>query len=107
MENMIAYVVIGIVFVIFLIMSIVLLSGRGSFLIAGYNTSSKKEKEKYDSRALSKFTGKILLIITLSVPMALGDMFGMPWLTILFVVIVTVVTLFAVIYLHTGNRFKK
>lgn len=39
-------------------MAIVLLTGRGAFLIAGYNTLSKEEKEKYDSRALCCFMGK-------------------------------------------------
>lgn len=33
---------------ILLILSGVLISGHGSMLIAGYNTASKKEKEKYD-----------------------------------------------------------
>ena len=32
--------------------SLLLLSGRGSWLIAGYNTASKKEKEKYDEKKL-------------------------------------------------------
>lgn len=29
------------------VMSVVLLSGHGAFLIAGYNTSSKADKAKY------------------------------------------------------------
>ena len=37
------------IFVILLgILSIVLLSGHGSWLIAGYNTASKEEKAKYN-----------------------------------------------------------
>ena len=34
--------------IIFLIISILLLMGKGSFLIAGYNTASEKEKAKYN-----------------------------------------------------------
>ncbi|MBU5269533.1 DUF3784 domain-containing protein [Clostridium cochlearium] len=40
---LIAWIVVG----IFAILSITLLLGKGSFLIAGYNTSSKEEKEQY------------------------------------------------------------
>ncbi|MEK6266410.1 MAG: DUF3784 domain-containing protein [Clostridium sp.] len=32
-----------------------LLCGKGSFLIAGYNTMPKEEKDKYNSVKLSKF----------------------------------------------------
>ena len=44
-------------FVIILIISIMLLSGHGSWLIAGYNTASKEEKAKYDEKKLCKTTG--------------------------------------------------
>ena len=44
-------------FVIILIISIILLSGHGSWLIAGYNTASKEEKAKYDKKKLCKTTG--------------------------------------------------
>ena len=39
-------------FVILALMSIVLLTGRGAGLIAGYNTASKSEKSKYDEKKL-------------------------------------------------------
>ena len=34
--------------IIFLILSILLLSGKGAWLIAGYNTLSKDEKKRVD-----------------------------------------------------------
>ena len=37
--------------------SLLLLSGHGSWLIAGYNTASKKEKEKYDEKKLCRVMG--------------------------------------------------
>ena len=37
-----------ILFIIFLIVSLLLLMGKGSFLIAGYNTASAKEKAQYN-----------------------------------------------------------
>ncbi|MDK2966743.1 DUF3784 domain-containing protein [Lacrimispora sp.] len=41
-------VAVWIIFILLLVLSAVLLTGRGSFLIAGYNTSSQEEKEKYN-----------------------------------------------------------
>lgn len=39
-----------IVFAIFVVLTIILLTGHGANLIAGYNTSSKEEKSKYDEK---------------------------------------------------------
>lgn len=44
-------------FVIFLVISIVLLSGHGSWFISGYNTASKEEKSKYNEKKLCRTTG--------------------------------------------------
>lgn len=47
-------IIMGIIlFHIFVIMGIIFLFGNGSFLIAGYNTADKKEKEKYDEKKLN------------------------------------------------------
>ncbi len=41
------------VVVIMAAMSIILLMGKGAFLIAGFNTSSKKEKARYNEKKRS------------------------------------------------------
>lgn len=46
------------------IMSVVLLTGHGSFLIAGYNTMKKEEKEKYNEKKLCRGTGILMLLLT-------------------------------------------
>ena len=48
--------------------SVLLLTGKISAAdaISGYNTMSKKKKEKYDEKALSRFLGWMLLIFCLS-----------------------------------------
>ncbi|WP_088187167.1 DUF3784 domain-containing protein [Desulfosporosinus sp. FKA] len=51
---------------LFFILSIILLSGKGSMLISGYNTASKEEKEKYDKEKLSRAAGVMLLLITIA-----------------------------------------
>lgn len=92
-----------------IVIAIVLLTGRGSFLIAGYNTLSKEEKEKYDVKALCRFMGKILLPIGIFVPViAINSVFiGIEWLPLVFAVIVIGLSIFTVIYANTGNRFRK
>ena len=57
-----------IIFGIFTVLSIVLLSGHGSWFISGYNTASKEEKEKYDEKKLCRTMGvgmSIIAILTL------------------------------------------
>jgi len=39
------------------VISTAFLMGKGSFLIAGYNTASKQEKEKYDEKKLCRVMG--------------------------------------------------
>ena len=47
--------------------SLALLMGKGSFLIAGYNTASEKEKRKYNEKKLCRTTGTYLALITVLV----------------------------------------
>ena len=66
--------IIWILAVIFLVLSIVLLTGRGSWLIAGYNTASKEEKSKYDEKKLCRVMGAGMAVITVMLfIMGLGE----------------------------------
>lgn len=62
--------IIWVVFAIFAVLSAVLISGRGSWLISGYNTASKKEKAKYDGKKLSRTTGIGMAVIAVLVLIA-------------------------------------
>ena len=90
-------------------LSIPLLMGKGTGLIAGYNTMSPEEKRRYDGPALARFTGKILLVIGLAtLPYGVGIFcFGLEWLTWVYLTVVIGLSVFAAIYCNTGNRFKK
>lgn len=60
--------------VIFALIGIVLLSGHGANLIAGYNTASEEEKNKYDAKKLCRSVGGGMSVITvLILVMALGE----------------------------------
>lgn len=47
---------------LFLIMSLFLLNGKGSWLIAGYNTASQNERDKYDEKKLCRAVGLLCLL---------------------------------------------
>ncbi len=76
------------VVVMFAILTGVLLSGKGAFLIAGYNTSSAEEQAKYDEKKLCRVTGMGMLVITilLFIMALLGE--NMPkWFSTFFLVV--------------------
>lgn len=62
---MVALIIPIVIAVLCLIMSIFLFRGKGSFLIAGYNTASPEEKSKFDEKKLCKVVGIILLVVSL------------------------------------------
>ena len=49
------------------IISIVLISGHGANLIAGYNTASEEEKDKYDTKKLCRVVGIGMALITIMI----------------------------------------
>lgn len=56
--------VLYVVIAVFAVISIVLLLGKGAGLIAGYNTASEKEKQKYDEKKLCRVCGGGMLAVT-------------------------------------------
>ena len=64
---MIGLIIILIVAALLIVMAIPLLMGKGAWMISGYNTMSKKEKELYDEKALCRYTGKLLLAIAAAI----------------------------------------
>ncbi|MCL2863290.1 MAG: DUF3784 domain-containing protein [Methanimicrococcus sp.] len=45
-----------------ILLSLYFLSGRGAMLIAGYNTMSEKEREKYNVKELTRAMGIFMLV---------------------------------------------
>ena len=84
------YILAGLMFVL----SIILLSGRGSWLIAGYNTMSKEQQNKYDRKKLTRATGMMLIIASIAI-LALG--FSLIN-TIVFLIIVFASVIMTIIY---------
>ena len=62
---MIASIITLVIGLLFLVMGIVLFCGKGSWLIAGYDTMSPQEKEKYDEKKLCRTMGIGMSIIAI------------------------------------------
>lgn len=81
---------------------------KWSWLIAGFNTSSKEEKAKYDELSLCEFMGKFMFVLAgIIFVAALGAYIDISWMVMLSWVLFVVVTIAALVYMNTGNRFKK
>jgi membrane protein YdbS with pleckstrin-like domain len=82
-----------------------------SYLIAGYNTSSKKEKEKYDEKKLCKYISMLLIIS--SCVLILGSILSyfMSYYDEKIIVIMwtlyTIIILFGVIHVNITTYVRK
>ena len=107
-NDMIGVIITGLLSALLFAASIALLAGKGSFLIAGYNTASEEEQGKYNVDALCRYMGKILLPISIFMPVvAIGGIYEIRWIPIAYGLGVLALCIFSVIYCNTGGRFKK
>ena len=58
------FILLLIISLIVLVLAVIILTGKGDNLIAGYNTSTKEEKERYNIRRVRICIGGILLILS-------------------------------------------
>ena len=83
--------------VILIIMAIIIMLGKGDFLIAGYNTASKEEKEKYNIKRLRFLISAILLVsvvyAVLMIPFGQDVVWAMTMTAVLVVLTLAVVIL--------------
>ena len=89
-------------------LGIIFMNGKGSILIAGYNTMSPVEKEQYDVVALCKFMGKMMFALSFSMVFwLLSDVYDNNSLFYFGLVLFIAIVVFMLIYINAGNRFKK
>lgn len=89
------------------VLSIIFLCGKGSFLIAGFNTKSKAEKEKYNEKALCRFVGLLLLFIAICASFIIVSAFSSyVMITIVFSTMLLIGLSSALVYANTGSRFR-
>lgn len=107
-DNIIAMLIIAGVIALFIILGMFLLNGKGSSLIAGYNTMSPEEKEKYDIARLTKFMGKMMFALSFSMFFWIFSIaFEMNGLFYTGLILFLGIVVYMIIYINTGDRFKK
>ncbi len=78
------------------------------WMIAGYNTSSKKKKAEYDTEALANGMGKFLYGLGGIVMVgSIGKIFDYPMIMSISWSIFVFYMIIFLIYANTGNRYKK
>ncbi len=93
---------------LFIGLGIVFINGKGSFLIAGFNTIAPEENETYDTIALCKFMGKMMFALSFSIFLwFISEAYDINWLFYVGLVLFLVIVAYMLIYTNTGNRFKK
>lgn len=91
-----------IIVILFLLIGIYMLTGRGGFLIAGYNMLPKEQKQKYDEKRLCRFTGVMIILAALYCALMEFTNMNEIYTSIGFVVI----TLTFVIVVNVSSYFK-
>ncbi len=107
-DKLVLMIISAIPVVLFIVLGIVFINGKGVSLIAGYNSLPAEEKKKYDTAALCKFVGKMMFALSfctllwlLSAALEISSLFSAG--LVLFVLIIV----YMIIHLNTGNRYKK
>ena len=100
-------IIIWIIFLALLLLSITLLRGHGAGFIAGYNDLPDKKKEEYDEKKLCRVTGAGMLIIDIFILIA--GLFDnvLPEEFSLVLLIVILITIFAILVLQSTICKKK
>ena len=90
------------------LLGFLLRSERGAWLIAGYNTMPKAERERYDKRALCRFMGNLMFFFAACILLMAADEY---WpdrgLWLVAAIWLPIGAVGAVIYANTGGRFLK
>jgi len=97
----------GAIAIPFIVLGVFLLNGKGAFLIAGYNTLSDRDKAKYDTKALCRAVGWLLIsMAVLGLLFPLASVFESSWLFLVTFIPFMALPFGFAIYANTGNRFR-
>ena len=100
--------VMWIVLIIFIIMTIIFLSGHGANLVAGYNTASEEEKQKYNAKKLSQVVGAGFAVITVMIfVMTLWETILPAWIAYVFLIIVIIDCIAMIVLASTTCKNKR
>ena len=86
-----------------LVISIILLCGRGSFMIAGFNTMSKAKKARYNVVGLCRLIGIVTLLIAITMPLLIIESIR-DWYVWFYLAFIIIVCIIAVVIANTKLR---
>ena len=93
---------------LFALLGIVFLCGKGAALIAGYNTASAEERLEIDEKKLCRFMGKLMFVLAACwLVAASSELFHTKALLWVGIALFLVVAIGGVIYANTGHHFDK
>ena len=108
MEQIAGLIVTSVLYVPGIIFGIILCSGRGVDMIAGFNTASPEERAKWDEKALCRGVGILLfMIVGCCILISVGAVLDVPVLRWVGYVLLAVVAVGGMIYINKSKRFKK
>ena len=93
---------------LFVVLGIIFASGKGANLIAGYNTASREEKAQTNEKKLLKAMSVLMFVLAgCFLVSASSELFHIKSLIWIGQALFVVVLIAGLVYLNTGNRFKK
>ncbi len=94
--------ILWLVFALIAVLSIVLISGHGENLIAGYNTASPEDKAKYDSKKMCRVMGVGMAVIAVLILVMALLLEALPsWFFIVFFVVIVLDCIVMVVLVNT------
>lgn len=94
------------IILIFIILGVIFRKGKGTFLIAGFNTLPAEEKEKYDIKAFTKFMSNAMFAFALiGVIFYIANEFNIGWLHIPNIIFLIIISMLILINFF-GGKFK-
>ena len=107
-EQIASFAVMSIFAVPAIFFGIILCHGKGSDMIAGFNTSSPEERAKWDETALCRAVGILLFVMVGCLELLLlGAVLGVAALEWGGGILLAVSTVFGLIYINKSQRFKR
>ena len=90
---------------LFLVLGIVFACGKGTFLIAGYNTLPEEKKTRYDARRILKSMSRMMFSCVGCMAVGiLGSIVDAPWLVVLGIVLTVLVIAFFLIRINRESK---
>ena len=93
---------------LFVVLGIIFASGKGANLIAGYNTASREEKAQTNEKKLLKAMSVLMFVLAgCFLVSASSEIFHVKSLIWIGQALFVAAIITGLIYLNTGNRFRK